>query len=509
MRMPSPDNGFLARISGKYGLKIHCHTTGELALFLLIPLVMITFILLGLAGFIPQTRGFKRGCLCKKANKPHRFRYIYPKRWELQGLSSLKKQANSIALGCLPIFLIGLCHKAHSKIILAPGQTHKIPFSIQSDIHVSNGKVIHVNDTGEELIIAALKPGHSAISSGNHNWLIEVISTQNFRQRQVVHQTLKKIMGLKSNFNSHHPIIIKGFLYRLSDLQWIANQFKGIKYQLDIQVDPDIRGDLRDYLINMAIQKSFSTPQLQLQPTLSLHFFHATDKQKGEIKRHYDLYGISTTFSRQGLQIKPLIEVKILIAEVHRHLQKQWGVSWEGGYQARLLPHLISSGNLELTLQALESKGHGQILASPKLLCRSGAKAEFLAGGEFPIKVVNYKKRDIIWKRHGVHLSILPTTDTSQQLSIDLFTEISIVDNSQSVDGLPGLKTNRLQTHFDLKKSRTIALSGLLRHDFGLSSQGLPGLQSLPVIGKLFGSENYRKQLTELMIFVTPTVLEP
>lgn len=407
------------------------------------------------------------------------------------------------------LFFTLLCCHAHSKVILTPGQIYKISFPLQSDIHVSNGKVIRVDDMGIELIITALKPGYSAISSGDQKWLIEVVDQQKFKERQIVRRSLKGIMGMRPDFSHPHIIVIRGSLYRLNDLQFIAHHLKDIKYQLDIQVDPQIRNSVRDYLKNMAIEYFFPPPQLKFSPHLFLQFFHVKGKQKEKIESHYNQYGIPIVFMDQGLKVEPLIEVKILIAEVHRHLQKQWGIDWGGDYRARLLPHTTSGLDLEVTLKALESRGQGQILASPKLLCRSGSKAEFLAGGEFPIKIVNYRTKDIIWKRHGVHLSILPTADSHKQLSVHLSTEISIVDNSQSVDGLPGLKTNRLQTHFDLQKSRTIALSGLLRHDFGLSSQGLPGLQSVPIIGKLFGSENYRKQFTELMIFVTPTVLDP
>ena len=273
-------------------------------------------------------------------------------------------------------------------------------------------------------------------------------------------------------------------------------------------MSPDIRHPVEDYLKTTAQRQSFPPPQVQWTPHLALKFSHINPAQQEEVQTYYKSHGIPIHFSKQGLKIEPLIEVKILIAEVHRSLQRHLGIHWESNYTAQLLPLSTSTSNLALTLQALESKGRGQVLASPRLLCRSGSKAEFLAGGEFPIKVINFRKKDVLWKRHGVHLSVLPTADTQKRLSIQLSTEISMIDPSQSVDNLPGLKTNRLQTHFDLKQPRTIALSGLLRHDFGISSQGLPALHTIPVIGKLFGSEDYKKKLTELVIFVTPRIIE-
>ena len=405
-----------------------------------------------------------------------------------------------LLLGC---FLIFFSPPVESKIRLSPGQIHKIPLEQDSDIHVSNGKVIRVTDTGTELIITALKPGHSAISSGVHSWLIEVLSHKKLQQQALLQKTLRPLMGLQPRFSGPLPTI-HGTLYRLSDLSYLKQKLRELKYQFHIQVPLDLRNNVRDYLQKVIREHSLPNPQIKFHPNLSLWFHHISSEQQEEIQETLSPYGIPLSFSESGLDIQPLIEITVLIAEVNRSLQKQLGIQWGEGYKARLLP--IFSHELEVAIQALESKGQGQILASPKLLCRSGSKAEFLAGGEFPIKIFNYQTQSIVWKSHGVHLSILPKADHKNQISVDLSTEISIVDNAQSVDGVPGLKTNRLQTHFDLKKSQTIALSGLIRHDFGISSQGLPLLQSLPVIGKLFGSDNYRKQLTELMIFVTPKV---
>ena len=403
------------------------------------------------------------------------------------------------------IVIIFLSPLVNARILLSPGQNHKIPFELESDIHISNGKIIHLRDTGKELIITALKVGTCAISAGEKNWLVEVVNHEELWKRNTVKKALKDLMGLKPLFYST-PLSITGTLYRLDDLSFLAHQLRGAKYQLNIQIPPDLRMEVRDYIRNMSQKKSFPTPQVQFNPHLSIQFFHLKEIEKEEVKNYFATYGFPTLFSNVGLKMEPLIEIKILIAEVHKSLQKQIGVSWGEGYRATLLP--LFSQQLEVTLQALESKGQGQILASPRLLCRSGSKAEFLAGGEFPIKIFNYKTSSITWKKHGVQLSILPKADNKKQLSVDLYTEISLINNAQSVDGLPGLKTNRLHTYFDLKETRTIALSGLIRHDFGISSQGLPKIQSIPIIGKLFGSENYRKQLTELMIFVTPKILE-
>lgn len=175
----------------------------------------------------------------------------------------------------------------------------------------------------------------------------------------------------------------------------------------------------------------------------------------------------------------------------------------------QVLPQTLSPSQIMVELQALESEGHGQIFANPTLIARSGSEAEFLAGGEFPIRLVGFGSRNVEWKKHGVLLKFKPLADHSGNMSIEVTTELSVVDPASSVDGIPGLKTNRIQSHFDIHGSRTIALSGLIRRDLARSFEGLPGLQRIPILGELFKSRNFNKGHSELFVFVTPEVISP
>jgi pilus assembly protein CpaC len=92
-------------------------------------------------------------------------------------------------------------------------------------------------------------------------------------------------------------------------------------------------------------------------------------------------------------------------------------------------------------------------------------------------------------------------------MSIYMETEVSALDPSTSVDGIPGLFTNRIQSHFDLEQSKTIVLSGLIKSDQSKVTQGIPGLSRLPILGTLFSSQDFRDNKTELLVFVTPEVV--
>ena len=148
-----------------------------------------------------------------------------------------------------------------------------------------------------------------------------------------------------------------------------------------------------------------------------------------------------------------------------------------------------------------------RVLARPNLLCRSGKEAEFVAGGEFPIKIFNYRQQDVVWKRYGIVLKIKPKADASGRISLGLETEVSTIDPAHTVDGIPGMLTNRVASYFDLTRPRTIVLSGLLKNEDSVHNAGVPGLSGLPILGPLFGSKEWKENRTELVIFVRPSIV--
>jgi pilus assembly protein CpaC len=104
---------------------------------------------------------------------------------------------------------------------------------------------------------------------------------------------------------------------------------------------------------------------------------------------------------------------------------------------------------------------------------------------------------------------VKPLADFQGAISLEIQTEVSLIDMANAVEGIPGLKTNMVKSHFDLPGRRTIALSGLLKQELGESKEGLPYLTRIPILGALFSSQKFLKQQTELVIFVTPEIHVP
>ena len=175
--------------------------------------------------------------------------------------------------------------------------------------------------------------------------------------------------------------------------------------------------------------------------------------------------------------------------------------------------------NFDAALNALERKGAITTLAEPTLVALSGETANFLAGGEFPVPVLQDSSNGggtgitIEWKPFGVSLAFTPTVLADGVINMIVEPEVSSIDQSASIVvnnlRIPGLQTRRAKTVVELRDGESFALAGLLRTDFQDTVRQFPILGSIPVLGLLFKSTNFQRDETELVIVVTPRLVRP
>lgn len=254
--------------------------------------------------------------------------------------------------------------------------------------------------------------------------------------------------------------------------------------------------------------------------------------------------------NRQGLERMVMIDVKVVEFPVSefRELGLRWnavggsaiGAIWSpfhrrsgSGYQINVqqpdagLPpiapndglgavpprglNILSLVNLGLnaTLNALAQQGKTVILAEPQLSARNGAKASFLAGGEYPYVVSNNNGTTVLFKPYGVRLEIEPRVDREGNIRAAIHTEVSSIDHSVATLAGPGLLSNQTSTEFDLRSGETIVLSGMLQRLSADAVDKVPFLGDIPILGALFRSKRYQNRETELVFFVTPTIIGP
>lgn len=178
--------------------------------------------------------------------------------------------------------------------------------------------------------------------------------------------------------------------------------------------------------------------------------------------------------------------------------------------------------DIDATLNALEERGLSKTLAQPTLIALSGEKASFLAGGEFPVPVVqgsgsstgtNQAPITVEFKPFGVSLAFTPTVLGDKTISMIVEPEVSSIDPNASFTlgniTIPGLRTRRASTTLELRDGESFAIAGLLQRDFETTVRQVPLLGSIPIIGSLFRSSGFRKGETELLIVVTPRLVAP
>jgi pilus assembly protein CpaC len=163
---------------------------------------------------------------------------------------------------------------------------------------------------------------------------------------------------------------------------------------------------------------------------------------------------------------------------------------------------------LNAQLNLMEQNGTATILAQPTLSARSGTKATFLAGGEFPYSVSNINGTTIFFKPYGVRLDVKPRVDHNGVIRAKIISEVSDIDTSISTVAGPALRSRRTETEFNVMQGGTIVLSGLLRRDASTSLDKVPFLGDIPVLGALFRSKRFQNNETELVVFVTPVAVD-
>ncbi|MBX7115771.1 MAG: pilus assembly protein N-terminal domain-containing protein [Myxococcaceae bacterium] len=230
--------------------------------------------------------------------------------------------------------------------------------------------------------------------------------------------------------------------------------------------------------------------------------------------------------------IKRMILSEVQFVEIRRNEKDRYGIKYPtdiaGNIAAStvITKDLIPSGPIDMTARASTSvspefaigfqnnDGYGRLLAQPRLVCASGAEAEFTAGGEVPIPLVTQQQFTVEYKPYGVILKLKPTADRAGNIQTEITAEVSEVDPSVAVSvggsvSVPGFRTRKVKTNVTVRHGETIVLSGVFSHDETKSVSKLPGLGHLPIIGELFKNRAFDTTKRELVIFVTPRIVNP
>jgi pilus assembly protein CpaC len=176
--------------------------------------------------------------------------------------------------------------------------------------------------------------------------------------------------------------------------------------------------------------------------------------------------------------------------------------STRGGVFLGLATTIASRINLGI------SSGDIRVLASPELTAKSGGSAKLQVGGEVPIPIATgLGAVNVVFKPYGVLFSIEPQIDANDVITAKVSTELSQIDPSVTVGGIPGFLNRTTSTEVSLKPGEMVALSGLVLSEMSNAVDRVPGISNVPVFGRLFKSEDFRDRKTELIVLLEPEII--
>ncbi len=228
------------------------------------------------------------------------------------------------------------------------------------------------------------------------------------------------------------------------------------------------------------------------------------------------------------------VMLRVTVAEVNRSAARSLGMNFTAiqnkslfsnttGTVAGNVRALLDGGNISLRIEALRRLSLSRTLAEPNLVAINGQAANFLAGGQFPIPViaaggVGTNLQGVQFVPFGVQLRFIPIIQDRDVIRLQINANISTRDEALGTNigggggggtAVPGLNSRTFSSTVELRSGQTLAVAGLLQTNFGASSDRIPWLGDLPLVGPLTGANRTSAAEQELVILVTPELVAP
>lgn len=366
------------------------------------------------------------------------------------------------------------------------GQAHVLNEPQVRRIVVGNGKIVQVTALDDrQILVLPETAGQSTLhlwtrAGTQREYVLNVVPADANR----LHQEVQSLLGESENLRSRivgDKVVIEG-------------------------------GNLNEEQANRLAEVAKRYPQIvNLSSRVGLEKMIAMDVRMVEIKREVmKNIGIKWSGAAQG----PTFGV---IGDTHRSGVFQPGGAAEGlaGFDVRRRVSAFASmfglaSSISSMLNFLVQNGDAVVLAEPRLSCRSGGSAKFVAGGELPIPVTSgLGSVSVIFKEYGVKFDVQPVVSETGVIAAKIATEVSAINFDVTVREVPGLTKRRAETEVNLRENETLVIAGLVSEEGSRSIDKVAGLGELPVLGALFRSRQFRERQTDLVVFITPQIIAP
>jgi pilus assembly protein CpaC len=282
-----------------------------------------------------------------------------------------------------------------------------------------------------------------------------------------------------------------------------------------------LEGQLREALKNFPVTVSVGNDSVRVE---------------GTVATRYELQQVETIAKTYAKNVSLLVRVKApvqiqiqtIIAEIDRTALNNLGITYggqvPGDVQGNTFTPFIfnfglvpGGGNIALNflvarLNLLQQRNAARTLSNPRLVVAEGGSSKLLVGGEIPIPTVGaLGQTNVTFQPFGVRLEFKPVYRPDEPIALDLLTEVSSLDFANAVVAngftIPALRVRRLESVVNLRPGEFLAIGGLLSRDDSKVVNKIPILGDIPIIGALFRSTSFSKGESELVIFVSPSIV--
>lgn len=380
-------------------------------------------------------------------------------------------------------------------ITVRRGQTRVITVPDIKRVAVGDGNLVEVKafrDTNQVLLVGD-KVGVTDMRTWDFDghqsrYQVRVVAGGPRVTAEDLREMLRGVRGISVTSLNSGDLLINGTATRSADyalVQSLANRYPSIINQV---TKPKV-----DYKATIRVNARVLEVQRSTMKNLGIDWNDALNGPSFGLLSDFVTNPVAriegTTASAAGAPIKTFAQNLPLNAGTHSYL----------GINTRL----------DSVINIMSTSNVARILAEPRVSVISGGKAHFLVGGEIPTPTTNSNgSTNVEYRQYGIILNIRPVADREGFIDTKVSVEVSSLDDSVTVQGIPGLRTRRTETEMNARDGQTLVISGLLNSEDSKAVNKVPGLGDIPILGELFKSREFQRHETELVVLVTPELVD-
>jgi len=378
-------------------------------------------------------------------------------------------------------------------------------------ITVSNSKLLKVDKlASNKLIINARRKGSSSIlinykdTNDAITYHFNIMSAEVYKRYIAINARLRELKNVEVKIAGEY-LYFTGYVDNQDELDLVVSLASSNKNNINLVKLSKASYNLREQEIynNLSTLKLFD---IEFKNLDNVCFIKGTCKNEKE--KEAVLAYINKVLPACNIDIVIIpyqVDLNIKIIETSRTVLNEFGLKLPETYELTRKT-VISNIEIDSILHINNLKGYIKTIANPALSSNNGETAVFHAGGEFPIKLTTRYEANLSWKQYGVILKFTPNVINEYTLSIKIETEFSSIDNSKTVDNLPGLSKKNVNTMITVETGKSLLISGMLKKSASKVNSSYPIINRIPIISNIFSYDRKNFEDSELAMIITPNI---